>query len=282
MIGFVDLHLHTTASDGTLTPVETVAAAISAGLCAISITDHDSVDGVAPAREAAGDALKVLPGVEISTVVGQSEVHILGYMLDCADQRLLDVLNLTREARARRAREMVERLYSLGLRVDYDQIEALAGGGTLGRPHIARALVSEGYVNSQAEAFRRFLRRGGPAYVERLRMSPGQAIGTIHDAGGAAVLAHPGLVREKRVVDGVLELGIDGIEAYHVDHTDAATESSLRVADERGLLVTGGSDSHGPGGSVPVKIGCVVVPERCAHELILWAERRDRHLEAGG
>lgn len=281
MIGFVDLHLHTTASDGTLTPAETVAEAISCGLHAISITDHDTVAGVAAAQQAADRRLHVLPGVEMSTELGAAEVHILGYLVDCGNQRLLDAFERSRQGRVSRAREIVDRLRSLGLRINYEQVAEVAGEGTVGRPHIARVLVSEGLVRSQAEAFSRFLRRGRPAYAARLKMLPEQAIEVVRGAGGAAVLAHPGLVRDRTAVERILELGVDGIEAYHSEHSDAATRTYLRVAAERGLLVTGGSDSHGPRGPAPVKIGSVEVPDSCADGLIRWAERHEGELETG-
>ncbi len=282
MIGFVDLHLHTTASDGTLTARETVSEAIARGLHAISITDHDTVVAVAAAQRAAGEVLCVLPGVEISTEIGVAEVHILGYMFDCANQRLLDAFEWSRQGRVSRAREIVDRLKALGLRIDYDQVAAVAGEASIGRPHIARVLVSEGLVNTQAEAFSRFLRRGGPAYAPRVKIAPEQAIGLIRAAGGAAVLAHPGLVRDRKAVEHVLEHGVDGIEAYHTDHTDMMTQTYLGIARERGLLVTGGSDSHGPRGPAPVRIGDVAVPDSCADALIRWAEGYHGHLEAGG
>jgi predicted metal-dependent phosphoesterase TrpH len=282
VIAVVDLHIHSTISDGTLTPVEIVSEAVARGLYAISIADHDSVGGVAWAQEAAVGQLHVLPGVEVSTQFGDVEVHILGYMMDCRNQTLLEALNTIREGRVRRARSIVERLNSLGVRIDYETVTDTAGGGSVGRPHIAKTLVAEGYVRNQQEAFRRFLRRGGAAFVPREKMSPAHAIEIIRGAGGAAVLAHPGIVRDRRAVEHVLDLGVDGIEVYHTDHSRDVAQRLLSIAQQRRLVVTGGSDSHGPGGPIPVEVGSVAVPDSTADTLISWAQKRGGDLEAGG
>ncbi len=278
----VDLHIHSTVSDGTRTPEEIVATAVQRGLYAISITDHDHVAGVAPAQRAAGGDLLVLPGVEVSTDLRDAEVHILGYLVDCHNEPLLAKLAEVRARRVRRAREMVKRLNSLGVSLDYARVAQIAGEGSVGRPHLARALLDQGVVGSQAEAFRRFLRRGGPAYVPRYKLSPAEAIALIGQASGVAVLAHPGLCRDDEAVREVLQLGIGGLEAYHTDHTDFQTEKYLRMADERGLLVTGGSDSHGPGGPIPVGVGSVDVPDAAADALVMWAKDNGGHIMAIG
>jgi len=278
----VDLHIHSTVSDGTQTPEEIVATAIQQGLYAISITDHDHVGAVARAQQAAGEELLVLPGVEVSAELHDREVHILGYLIDCENRPLLQKLAEVRASRASGAEEMVRRLKELGVNLDYAQVQKIAGGGSIGRPHVARALFEQGLVSSQPEAFRRFLRKGGPAYVPRYKLTPPEAVGIIRQAGGAAVLAHPGLCSEQRLVREIIELGIDGLEAYHTDHTDVERDKYLRMAEQCGLLVTGGTDSHGPGGPIPVAIGSVEVPDNAADALLTWARDKGGNIKVIG
>ncbi len=275
----VDLHIHSTMSDGTQTPEEIVAAAVEAGLYAISITDHDHVGGVKPAREAAGERLVVLPGVEVAVELRHLEVHILGYLMDCENATLLEKLAEMRRSRDSRAREMVSRLNALGVKLDYEHVCRIAGAGSVGRPHVARALLDEGVVSHQQEAFQRFLRNGGPAYVPRYRLEISEAISLVREAGGAAVLAHPGLCKNDKLVRQAIAAGLDGIEAYHVAHTDHQSDKYRRMAEEHGLLVTGGTDTHGPGGSIPVAMGSVEVPDESADALLEWAQ--DHHPTTG-
>jgi predicted metal-dependent phosphoesterase TrpH len=278
----VDLHIHSTVSDGTLTPEQIVAEALRLGLKTIAIADHDHVAATAAAQEAAEGRLLVLPAVEISTELDDTEVHILGYMMDCTNSILLQMLSRVRESWEHRAQEMVRLLRELGAPIQYEQVQRLSGGGSVGRPHVARALVECGMVGSQGEAFRLYLRRGRPAYVPRYKFTPTEAVDLVRQAGGAAILAHPGLCRDQAIVNRVLALGIDGLEAYHTNHTAGETKRYLEMAARHGLLVTGGSDSHGPEGPIPVKIGSVSVPGTVAEELIKWAETHDAHILAGG
>ncbi len=278
----VDLHIHSTVSDGTQTPAEIVATATHLGLYAISITDHDDVAGVAAAQRAAGEKLLVLPGVEVSTDLGDIEVHILGYLIDCHNEPLVAKLAEVRARRVGRAHEMVERLNGMGVRLDYAEVERIAGDGSIGRPHVARALLDQGIVGSQREAFQRFLRKGGPAYAPRYKLTPAQAIALIRQAGGVAVLAHPGLCRNDEAVREVINLGVDGLEAYHTDHSDSQTDKYLQMAEQQGLFVTGGSDSHGPGGPKPVAIGSVEVPDAAAEALVRWANNNGGHITTTG
>ena len=272
----VDLHIHSTMSDGTQTPEEIAAAALEAGLYAISVTDHDHVAGVKPTQDAAGDRLLVLPGVEVAVELHHLEVHILGYLIDCENVTLLEKLAEIRRCRESRAREMVSRLNALGVKLDYEHVQRIAGlAASIGRPHVARALLKEGVVSHQQEAFQRFLRNGGPAYVPRYKLEISEAISLVREAGGAAVLAHPGLCNNDRLVRQVIAAGVDGIEAYHIAHTDHQCDKYRRLAQEYGLLVTGGTDTHGPGGSIPVAMGSVEVPDECADALLEWAE--DHH-----
>jgi len=270
----VDLHIHSTASDGTLTPEQIVRQALDKGLTAIAVADHDTTAGVGAAQEAACNrGLDVLPAVEISTQRGGQELHILGYLIDPWEPTLTAALEQARTARLERVREMVRRLQALGLRLSFEEVAASANGAALGRPHVAAALARAGAVQGSQEAFQRYLRRGRPAYVERQKVAPADAIALIRGAGGAAVLAHPGLAQCDGLVSDLVAGGLVGIEAYHVDHTPAQTERYVHLGKTLGLLITGGSDSHGPAGPTPVEIGCVPVPDECAAALRAWAAR---------
>jgi len=273
----VDLHIHSTASDGSLAPEAIVDEAKGLGLAAIAIADHDVMSGVEPARrrgEAVG--LSVIPAVEISTDYEQTEVHILGYWVDPNDSRLEDQLRHIRDGRLIRARRMVERLRELNLKIKLDDVLREAHGASVGRPHVAAALVRVGACATPREAFDRYIGKNGPAYVPRVRPSVVEAVRIVARAGGCPVLAHPGLVfGHPRIVQDVARLGARGVEAYHPKHTPGAVETLVRVARSLGLLVTGGSDSHGEGGSDRVPIGAANVPDSCAAELGEWRRQRD-------
>lgn len=247
----LDLHLHTTHSDGSLAPGEVLDLAHKAGVTALAITDHDITTGI-PDALSAGELLgiEVIPGVEISSRYGENELHILGYFLDWQDAELHRRLAALRDSRHRRNPLIVERLRSLGIDIGYDEVRALAGTDAVGRPHIARALMEKGVVTSAKEAFDRFLAEGKPAYVPRDLPDPAEAIGWIKAAHGVAVLAHPTWVRASG--DQLFELvrqlksgGLDGIEAHYSTHTHRQTREYLSLAKQLGLLVTGGSDFHG-------------------------------------
>jgi 3',5'-nucleoside bisphosphate phosphatase len=276
----VDLHVHTTASDGTLSPPDVVREAHARGLSALAIADHDTLAGLPAALEAARElpGLDLFPAVEISAQLGHQEVHILGYLIQQDHPELLATLAAVREHRIIRAQAMVERLQSLGVALDYGQVLELTGGeeASVGRPHIAAALVKVGAVSSAQEAFQRYLRRGRPGYVSRLRPRAGDAVALLHAAGGMAVLAHPGLIGHEGTVGAALGLALDGVEAYHVDHSGSDTARFLKLARERGLCATGGSDSHGPWGPSPVAIGQVLVPDECAQGVRDWGLARGR------
>ncbi len=273
----VDLHIHSTMSDGTLTPDQIVRVAQQKNLTAIAITDHDALAGVAPAIQAAeGSTLQVLPAVEISTEYHSAEVHILGYFIDTQAPNLLEKLKKIRAARRDRARRIAQKLTDLGLAITYEQIAAEAGEGSIGRPHVAATLVKAGYVQTSQEAFSRYLIPGRPAYVPRYRLKPSAAIQEIIQAGGLAVLAHPGIDNAQQYVDELMQYGLGGLEAYHTNHSPARTRQFLQLAQRLGLLITGGTDSHGPGGTMPVEIGSVAVPDKCFQRLLQWAEQHGR------
>ncbi|MDT8901380.1 PHP domain-containing protein [Anaeroselena agilis] len=264
-----DLHVHTTASDGRYTPEEVWAQATRAGLGHLAITDHDTLDGFLAlvGRTAGGPVL--IPGIEFSTDLPACEVHILGYIFNPADAELNRQLALIAGDRLTRAERMVAKLADLGYPVAYDRVLAIAGASSsVGRPHVAHALVEEGYFPDVAAVFDTVLERGKPGYVPHYKLTPAGTVALIKNAGGLAVLAHPGLVGDDAVVRAMLELGIDGIEAYHPSHDKEATARYLAMADEYGLAVTGGSDFHGIPGRFPETLGEFVVPGDLAVHLL--------------
>ncbi|RAV19935.1 phosphatase [Paenibacillus contaminans] len=249
--GFADLHTHTIASDGMLTPSGNVRLAQAAGLAAVAITDHDTVSGVAEAvEEGRSIGLEVVPGVEISTSARGQDIHVLGYFIDTLDPLLLDRLEQLREVRKRRNDALIEKLQTCGFELTMDEVIANIGrelkpDESVGRPHIAALLVKRGYVGSLEEAFSDYLGKGGKAYVNAPRIEPAEAIRWIHEAGGSAVLAHPGLYADDELVERIAEAGLDGIEAYHADHSAEDAGRYEQIASRFGLLVTAGSDFHG-------------------------------------
>ncbi len=258
--GRADLHNHTTASDGTLSPAEHVKWAASQGLAAVGITDHDTIAGWAEARAAAEEAgIDLVPGCELSTEVGKTEVHILAYYFDPTEPAMADLLRRMRGGRRRRAEEAVAKLHQLGYtEVSLERILA-RGGESVGRPHIAAELVELGVVRTIAEAFERFLARGRPAYVPRPKLEPAEAIAIVKGAGGVPVLAHPGLIGDDRRVRETIAAGVMGIEAYHTDHSDLQRQFYARWGLDAGLVVTGGTDSHGPRATRTIVPGTVSV-----------------------
>ncbi len=267
----VDLHLHTTASDGTLSPAETVEAAIRAGLTGIGITDHDTVAGVAEAKASAAGRIRVVPGVEINTEAQVDEewreVHVLGYLVDVASPALQDELQRLRVARLERARRIVDKLATLNLAVSFARVREIAGGGPLGRPHIAQAMVEAGLAGSVLQAFQLYLGLGKPAYVERYKLSPEDAVRLIHAAGGVAVLAHPGLIGDDAIIAPLVAVGLDGLEARYPEHGRREAKRYAALARRHELVVTGGSDAHGPGFPGRATIGAVRVPDKVIEEL---------------
>jgi predicted metal-dependent phosphoesterase TrpH len=247
----LDLHLHTTHSDGSFTPAEVVNMAQRAGVTALAITDHDIMTGIDDAVAVGQQCgIEVIPGVEISSFAGNSELHILGYFLDRQDSDLLVRLKTLRDGRHRRNPRIIERLQTLGIDITYEEVLALAGTGSIGRPHIARVLMDKHVVASAKEAFDRFLAEGKPAYVARELPSPADAIQWIKSARGLAVLAHPTWVKvaEQPLIELIRRLkadGLDGLEVYYSTHAARQTREYLSLAQQLGLLVTGGSDFHG-------------------------------------
>ncbi len=248
-----DLHLHSTASDGMLSPARVVTLALEHGLLAVALTDHDTVDGLPEARRAAeGDGLDFVPGIEISCEAGGVEVHLLGYLIDEENAPLRKSLAESREQRAGRGRAMVARLNALNVAIRFEDVEREARGGVVGRPHVARALVASGAVASEDEAFRRYLRNGAPAYVPKEGLTSAEAIRLVRGAGGAVVLAHPGLYSGTDLVPRLVGEGLAGIEVWHPKHGIEQTRRLVETAERLGLVATGGSDFHDPAsGSFP-------------------------------
>ncbi len=270
-MGRIDLHLHTTHSDGSLRPAEVLALAQKAGVTALAITDHDIVDGLPEAIDAGTRlGIEVIPGVEISSFDGKSELHILGYCMNWRDETLLGRLATLRESRHHRNPLIIERLQALGLDLTYDEVRSLAGTESVGRPHIARLLMEKGYVTSAKEAFDRYLAEGRPAYVARELPTPTEAISWIRDARGVAVLAHPTWVKESTdtlpaFVRTLKDSELGGMEVHYSTHTKQQTARFLQLAKQFGLLVTGGSDFHGltkPDIEVGIGRGSLRVPEQ--------------------
>jgi hypothetical protein len=242
----IDLHVHTTASDGLLAPEDLVRAVRAAAVEVFSVTDHDTVDGLDEAKRAAdATGLTFIPGIELSAYWGAVEFHILGYFIDPATAALRLFLNATREARQARLHAMLNRLQAMGMGVPADDVLARAQNGNVGRPHLARALVERGFVGSSDEAFDRYLGTNKPAYVPRPDVSVTDAIAVIREAGGIASLAHPGLHNRDEAIPDLMAAGLTAIEVYHPKHAFGRASRYRRIARRHGLLVTGGSDFHG-------------------------------------
>ncbi|MFT4039676.1 MAG: PHP domain-containing protein [Thermomicrobiales bacterium] len=246
----VDLHTHSTASDGLLSPAALVAEAAARGVRFLGLTDHDTVDGI-PEAQQAGAALgvEVIPGVELSTSLDGGEgVHLLGYFIDITHPELQDALATWAAARRERSVRMVARLRDIGVALDPAAVDALAGDGTIGRPHIARALVAAGHATDLPDAFNRYLGRNKAAYVPRPRVDPRDAIRLVLAAGGVPVIAHPfGSGGVEGALDRLIPAGLLGMEVDYGEYTPEERETLRQIATRRGLIATGGSDFHGPG-----------------------------------
>jgi hypothetical protein len=271
-----DLHTHSNCSDGVLSPTALVDLAVSRGVQIMALTDHDSMEGLPEALQAASryPGFTLIPGVEISTDIPGSEVHVLGYFLDPQDGHLQEELARLRSLRRDRGRRMVEKLRDLGLDVSWGRVQQIADGGAVGRPHVAQALLEKGYIGSTQEAFERYIGRNGPAYVERAKMTPAEAVAFLHQRRALPVLAHP---RELENLEDLLptlqEAGLVGIEVYYQDYDEASIEGLLTIAHRHGLLPTGGSDYHGFGGEHERLPGDIPLPDEVIDAFMALAER---------
>ena len=271
---FADLHLHTQFSDGTFTPEELVLYAQKSGLACIAVTDHDTVEGCARAAAAcAAVRMEFIPGAELTAEYEDIEVHILGYFLETENQVLLSRIAQFQTVRQQRIHEMVAALNQLGVPLKAEAVFALANCKSPGRPHVARALVKERLIGSLDEAFERFLKKGRPAWVPKTKMSALESVELIHQAGGLAVMAHPGLNRTDEIIPALVDAGLDGIECFHTKHSTVMSERYLEIAEKHRLLVTGGSDCHGFSKNKPL-IGTVKLPY--GHVEKLHAARQNR------
>ncbi len=273
----IDLHIHSTVSDGKLSPADIVRKSAERGLTVIALADHDAVDGIAPALAAAKafPQLKVIPCVEISTDVPNGEVHVLGYFIDYTDHKLKATLERMRHSRRERAYGMVTKLGKLGIHIEWQRVQEIAGSGSIGRPHIAQAMLEKGYIASIKEAFTKYISRDGPAYVEREKMTPQEVVKLLLRTNGLPVLAHPLTINDLETLVAELKpAGLIGIEAYYNDYTAGEISKLVNLADRHGLLTTGGSDYHGLDNNTETLIGGADVPIESAEHLIALAKQR--------
>lgn len=266
--GRCDLHIHSHYSDGTLPPSELVRMAHELGLGACSITDHDSIEGQGEAlREGLRLGIEILEGVEFSVRIDDQDIHILGYLIDLDDERLGEQISMLGEARLERAEEIVKRLADSGLEISFDEVLGLSGKGTVGRPHIAKVLVTNGLVGSFQAAFGRYIGEGKPCYVPKTVLPLDRVVTLIRNAGGVAVWAHPGdRIHDRTVLGEILEAGVMGLEAFHPNHDPSLERDIENVAREHGLISTGGSDYHFFEAK-QIDVGGVTVPYSAVLEL---------------
>jgi hypothetical protein len=245
MPDYIDLHVHSDHSDGRQSPREIIDRAHQLGLKAVAITDHDTVSGYETAQKYADEkGIELISGVELSASKTDDDLHILGYLFRSDNSHLLTTLHKFRQIRRERGKKMVDRLAGLGMVMDYDEVLALADKAPVGRPHVAEAMVKNGFVYSYNEAFNKYLYLGGPVYVPKAKLTPSEAIDLIHNAGGVTVMAHPGLTDRDNMVEELVQDGLDGIEIYHPAHNGSARKRYRKMAQKFGLFMCGGSDSH--------------------------------------
>ncbi len=268
----IDLHLHTTASDGRSTPEDLVREVQAAGITTMALTDHDTVAGLAAASAAAAAAgVAFVPGIEITAVAERRDLHMLGYFIDATAPELGPFLTRQRAERRRRVQAIAERLDQIGVPIDETRLLESAdaqAGKSVGRPLVAAALVEAGHARDIADAFHRYLSEGRPAFIERGGVPPAEVIGLIARAGGLSSFAHPGKMGRDDIIPGLIDAGLSAIEAFHPDHTPADVRRYEEMARRAGLLVTGGSDYHGPGSGRAAGLGKVSLPDTAYRELL--------------
>lgn len=267
-----DLHIHTTASDGKLTPEAIVAEAKEAGLSYIAITDHDTVRGLFSLEEKgllSDKKLHIIPGVEFSIDLADREVHMLGYGIDFHCTALLERLKFLSNSRRGRFDRMIEKVRALGYDINREEVLNLVGAqGSLGRPHIARALVEKGYYSKMSDVFDSLLEKGRPGYEPHAKLTYPEVLEFIHLAGGKSVLAHPGMIGDEKIVAEIISAGVNGLEAYHPKHDDGMTRRYKELAQKHGLLVTGGSDYHAVKSRFPEQLGIFTVDDALAAAVV--------------
>jgi predicted metal-dependent phosphoesterase TrpH len=279
MASKADLHTHTTYSDGSLTPAQLVARAVQRGLQVMALTDHDCTDGLPEALEEAArhPGFLLIPGVELSTDVPQNEVHVLGYFIEWQSPAFQERLRRLRVSRLDRGRAMLAKLRDLGIDLSWERVQQIAGDGAVGRPHIALAMLEAGHIKTLEEAFDLYLGRNGPAYVEREKMTPAEAVEMITSVRGLPVLAHPAQLED---LDHFLEelkgAGLLGLEVYYQDYSPEVIDRLLDVARRHELLPLGGSDFHGLGTAHERDLGDIPLPFESVEQLIALARQRGR------
>jgi|TARA_B100000809_G_scaffold261007_1_gene309031 predicted metal-dependent phosphoesterase TrpH len=272
----VDLHLHTTASDGTRTPKELVKLLSQNGLKLVAITDHDSLEGIPEAKRelAYHPDMTLIPGVEISADMDESEVHVLGYHLNEDDAELQKVLAHFRKGREGRGEQMVQKLNEMGIAITWERVVDLAQGGAIARPHVARAMLEKGYITELKEAFDKYIGRGGPAYVRREKMSPEESVELIRKFGGIPVLAHPTYTKDpESLVASLVTKGLAGMEVYYKNYNEETVQSLLAISQRHGLLALGGSDYHANYEGDEVEPGLVGPPVENGQRLLEMGPR---------
>lgn len=257
---YADLHIHTNLSDSTFSPREVVEAAYKCNLSAIGITDHDSVNGIAPVTKIAKEYnIEVVPGIELSTELNGEEMHILGYYIDYKKEWFLEKLSFLREHRLIRAKTIIEKLNKIGVRITIEEVLNISGKGAVGRMHIAKVLMNKRYISNISDAFARFIGSNAPAYVKKYKITPSEGIDIIRKVNGISVLAHPQTIGKNFHIPTLVEYGLDGIEVYHSDHSAKGTKKYLEIAKQYDLLISGGSDCHGKGKD-KILIGTTKIP----------------------
>jgi predicted metal-dependent phosphoesterase TrpH len=262
-----DLHIHSSYSDGSFKPEELVNMAAKKGIGVIAIADHDTVEAIEPARRAGKQAgIEIIPALEFSTFLGKAEIHILGYYIDYQNKELNHIINKIFKVRLTRAKKMIELLNDEGVDITYSQVKEIAGDEYIGRPHIARAMIKAGYIDERGQAFTSdYIGNDGEAYVSKYKLTPQDAINIIEEAGGIPVLAHPSFINHGNAmtqedIAGFVESGLKGIEVFHSKHDKKTVRYYKKIAQEMGLLITGGSDFHGEN-SPDVKLGDILLSD---------------------
>lgn len=272
----IDLHAHTSASDGTYSPNELVTLAKSEGIEAIAITDHDTIEGVPEALEAGEKVgLEVIPGVEISLDHQPGSMHVLGLFLDIKNKKLIEYLTVLQASRSSRNPKIIEKLNELGLAISMEDVQEISGGGQVGRPHIAAALLKDGYVSSNQQAFDKYLKKGAIAYFERSRLTREETVDMIHGAGGLVILAHPNTLGVNGssfsyLMSELKEVGFDGLEVFYNSHSQTDEDRLMKIVDKNGFIISGGTDFHGqnkPSIKLGVGYGNMAIPYEVLQEM---------------